>query len=90
MKVGADLKADTPEIHRYRLNLGQQILVGDKFKFIEFKNLIHFIWFIQNQRQRRAASATLIQEKPDGLYLCFVLKKLCNLLLRCLRHIQHC
>jgi len=89
LQTGTDLEPDTLEIHRYRLNLGQQILICDKFKFIKFKNLIHVIWFIQNQRQRRASSTTLVKEKPDGLHLFFVLKKIRNLLLRCLCNIQH-
>jgi len=50
LQAGTDLESDALEIHRHRLNLGQQVFICDKFKFIEFKNLIHVIGFIQNQR----------------------------------------
>jgi len=50
LQAGTDLESDALEIHRHRLSLGQQIFICDKFKFIEFKNLIHVIGFIQNQR----------------------------------------
>ncbi len=87
LQVGIDLKSDTFEINRYRLYLVKQILVRNKFKSVKFINFVHIVRFIQNQCQRRSASATLVKEKPDGLYLFFILEKLRNLLLRHLGYI---
>lgn len=89
LEIRINLKTNSFEINRYRLCLRKKIFIGNKFITVKFKNFIHIIWFIQNQCQRRSASATLVEEKPNWLYLFFILEKLRNLLLRCFRNIQH-